>query len=131
MGRPKKINSPEEMDRLVNEYVANQDALDKPKTLTGLILHLGLSSRQSLDEYKNYTGFSDSVKRAKAVIENAYEERLHGTAATGAIFALKNMGWSDKQELDHSSSDGSMKAVDRVTVEVVGDSEVGTEDKGD
>lgn len=120
MARPKKIKSPEEMDRLVNEYVAKQEALDKPKTLTGLILALGLSSRQSLDEYKNYEGFSDSVKRAKAVIENAYEERLHGTASTGAIFALKNMGWSDRQELDHSSSDGSMKGVDRVQIEVVG-----------
>lgn len=127
MGRPRKIASPEDMDRLVDEYCERQEARDKPKTLTGLILYLGLASRQSLDEYKAYDGFPDSVKRAKAVIENSYEERLHGNSPAGAIFALKNMGWSDRQELDHQSSDGSASSVDHVRIEVVG----AADDSGD
>jgi hypothetical protein len=31
-----------------------------------------------------------------------YEENLMDKACTGSIFALKNMGWSDKSEIDHN-----------------------------
>ena len=120
MTREKQIKTPKKFDALVDEYVSLCAAEEKPVTLTGAILHLGLSSRQSLDEYKNYAGFSDSVKRLKLFVENAYEERLVKNNPTGSIFALKNMGWSDRQELDHQSSDGSMSGVDRVQIEVVG-----------
>jgi len=120
MSREKQIKTPEEFDALVDEYVSICVAEDKTVTLTGMILHLGLSSRQSLDRYKTYDGFSDSVKRLKLLVENAYEQRLAKNNPTGSIFALKNMGWSDRQELDHQSSDGSMSGVDRVQIEVVG-----------
>lgn len=108
-GRPRIIESPERMDELVDGYQAKCQEEDAPITLTGLIHHLGLSSRQSLDDYATYDGFSDSVKRAKLLVEMAYEHRLiAGGQAAGPIFALKNMGWSDRQEVDHSSIDGSM-----------------------
>lgn len=99
IGRPRKISSPEEFDRLVDLYIAMCQDPEKPRaiTLTGLILALGLSSRQSLDEYLNYPEFSDSVKRAKLLIEHEYENRLVvGTSAAASIFALKNFGWMDK-----------------------------------
>lgn len=99
IGRPRKITSPEEFDRLVDLYIEMCQNPEKPRaiTLTGLILALGLSSRQSLDEYANYDGFSDSVKRAKLIVEHEYENRLVvGTSAAGSIFALKNFGWMDK-----------------------------------
>jgi len=118
-GRPRTIESPEQFDALVDEYIETCAEQKRPVTWTGMALHLGFSSRQSIDEYQNYEGYSYSVKRAKSLVEMCYEERLHGNSPTGAIFALKNMQWSDKQELDHSSKDGSMQAVDRVTVEVV------------
>ena len=108
-GRPRKIESPERMEELIEDYLAHCADGDRPFTLTGLIRHMGLSSRQSLDEYAEYEGFSDPVKKAKLLVEMTYEERLHGNSPTGAIFALKNMGWSDRKELDHSSSDGSMR----------------------
>lgn len=69
-----------------------------------MALALGFTSRGALDEYAHYDGFSHSVKRAKTYVELAYEKRLAGNAPTGAIFALKNMGWSDKQEIEHSGS---------------------------
>lgn len=102
------IESSDKFDDLVSEYQAKCKEDGKPMILTGLILHLGLSSRQSLDQYAERDEFYDSVKRAKLMIEAEYEQRLFGNSATGSIFALKNFGWSDKQELDHSSSDGSM-----------------------
>jgi len=126
-GRPRSIKSPEQFDSLVDEYVAQCEERDVPVTLTGMILHLGLSSRQSLDEYKNYEGFSDCVKRAKLYVELAYEMRLNGDKPTGAIFALKNLGWRDRIEQDHTSSDGSLSGVNRVEIEVID----GTQDQSD
>jgi hypothetical protein len=131
MSRGKQIETPEEFDALVDEYVSKCVADERMITLTGMILHLGLSSRQSLDRYKTYDGFSDSVKRLKLLVENAYEERLAKNNPTGSIFALKNMGWSDRQELDHSSTDGSMSGVDRVQIEVVGADANESEDSSD
>ncbi len=45
--------------------------------------------------------FAHSVKRAKLLIENGYEVDLRKTGnPAGSIFALKNMGWSDRQEVE-------------------------------
>lgn len=102
IGRPRKIKSPEQLDELVDNYVLMCNTSDPQTaiTLTGLILSLGLSSRESFDEYLKYDGFSDSVKRAKLLIEHEYEKRLNGgTNAAAPIFALKNFGWSDKQQV--------------------------------
>ena len=106
MGRPRNIKTPQAFDRLADKYF-DQCKLEKRRpTLTGLILALGLSSRQSLDEYLNYEGFSDSVKRAKLRIEAEYEERLGENNPAGAIFALKNFGWTDRREVEYSGSIG-------------------------
>lgn len=101
-GRPRIIDSPERLDELVEQYVLQQKAEREPLTLTGLIHHVGLSSRESFDEYGRREEFSDSVKRAKLLIECEYEKRLHGPNATGGIFGLKNFGWKDKTEIDHT-----------------------------
>jgi len=55
--------------------------------------------------------FCDSVKRAKLYVEMEYEKRLHGTSPTGAIFALKNFGWSDRHELalNHATPPSEIK----------------------
>jgi hypothetical protein len=59
---------------------------------------MGFASRQSLYDYGNKEDYSYIIKRAKVVIEMSYEQMLLTKASTGAIFALKNMGWVDKQE---------------------------------
>lgn len=103
-GRPRIIQSPEEMDRLVVDYVATCKESGDPLILTGMILHMGLSSKQSFYEYMNYDGFSDSVKKARLLIESEYEKRMvDGSSPAGAIFALKNFEWKDKHptELDN------------------------------
>ena len=73
---------------------------DKKPTVTGLALFLGFASRQSMYDYSNKEEFSYIIKRAQMVIEMSYEEKLHSQACTGSIFALKNMGWSDKTETE-------------------------------
>lgn len=99
VGRPRLIDSPETFDRLVNEYVERCQNVDKPQpiTLTGMILALGLTSKEGFYEYGTYDGFSDSLKRARLIVEQEYENRLIlGTNAAAPIFALKNFGWMDK-----------------------------------
>lgn len=112
VGRPRLYTDPAKFDAKVEEYADYCKEKSEPVTWTGLALFLGFSSRCSIDEYLKYDGFSNSVKRAKAFVEWHYEMRLAGNNATGAIFALKNYGWSDKQELAHSSPDGSMSPKD-------------------
>lgn len=102
MARPRIISSPEEFDERVDSFLAQCRVEESPVTLTGLILHLGLSSRESLDEYGRRPEFSDSVKYAKLLIENGYEKKLHEQSCTGPIFALKNFGWKDKQDIDQT-----------------------------
>ena len=101
-GRPRLYNTPEQFEDKVEEYKLHCQETKEPVTWTGLALYLGFSSRQSINEYEKYTGFSDVVKRAKLFVEWHYETRVNGNNATGPIFVLKNMGWSDKQQIEHS-----------------------------
>lgn len=75
----------------------------EPPTITGLAYHLGFSSRQSFYDYEKDGEFSYTIKRSRLKIENEYEKALHHNSPTGAIFALKNFGWSDKQEIDQKT----------------------------
>lgn len=67
-------------------------------TVTGLALYLGFCDRQSMYDYQEKQEFTCTIKRARTFIENEYEKMLHNGQCTGAIFALKNMGWKDRIE---------------------------------
>lgn len=99
MGRPAHYDTPDELAAACQDYFDwCNTSLTKP-TITGLTLYLGFCSRSSLDDYANRTtDFSYIIKRAKLAVENGYE--LSGQ--TIDIFALKNMGWSDKTQIEHS-----------------------------
>lgn len=116
-GRPRIYQTAADFDAMVDKYYHHCKESGEPITWTGLALFLGFSSRQSIDEYQKYDGFSDSVKRAKLLIEWAYEKRVLGNNAAGPIFVLKNMGWSDRQDIAHTSPDGSMSPT---TISIVG-----------
>ena len=102
MGRPRKYKSPEEFTQAVDEYVEYCYANETPVTMTGMALHLGFSSRKDFYRYQDFEEFCHAVKRARLRVEHEYEKRLSGSSPAGAIFALKNMEWSDKQEVEHS-----------------------------
>lgn len=112
VGRPRIITTPEEFDERVDAYIAECKEKEEPVLLTGMILALGLNSKNTFYEYENYPEFSDSVKKARLLVEMEYEKRLcTSPSATGSIFALKNFGWRDKVEADISNSDGSLKPI--------------------
>ena len=100
MGRYKNYTNPDDFDDAVDAYIKQRTDNGLPISWTGLALHLGFASRQCIDRYADYDGFSDSVKRAKTLIEQFYEEKLMDGGGAGAIFALKNFKWKDKFDED-------------------------------
>ena len=102
VGRPRKIKSVRQFEERAEAYFVECEAKGEPALLTGLILALGLRSREGLDEYGRRPEVTDSVKKAKLRIEMEYEKALHGRSPTGPIFALKNFGWTDKQDVELS-----------------------------
>lgn len=99
-GRPPIWDDPEEFEKAVDQYFDNTEI---NHTWTGLAIHLGFESRQSLEDYKKKDGFSYPIKKALLKIERKYEEAMMKQPA-GAIFALKNFGWKDKQEIDQNTN---------------------------
>tara|TARA_Y100000593_G_C4172856_1_gene267941 strand:+ start:218 stop:613 length:396 start_codon:yes stop_codon:yes gene_type:complete len=99
VGRPPKYETPEEMQVIIDDYFDSRTKED-PCTVSGLSYHLGFEDRESFSDYGKKDEFARTVKKAKLLIESSYEKslRLHGRS--GDIFALKNFGWKDKQEID-------------------------------
>lgn len=132
-GRPRLFESPEKMEAAINEYfeptadlfiekngvLVKQGEKRVPRanpTITGLAYHLGFESRQSFYDYEEYEEFSYIVKRSRLRVEMGYEESLKGNNVAGSIFALKNMGWKDKTETEHSG-ELAVKQITGMTVQ--------------
>src|SRR5690606_17898499 len=90
-------------EKLLKDGLTYFNSTDKP-TITGLCLHLGFESRQSFYDTENREGFSYTIKRLRLMIEHQYELKLSDKdyATTGVLFALKNLGWKDTQEVENN-----------------------------
>ena len=123
IGSPPKYKTPEEMQKVIDKYFKDCDGeyiildgcavtdkdghpvktKERPLTITGLALALGFTSRQALLNYEGKPEFVDTIKRAKAKVEQYAEERLFDKdGVNGAKFNLSNnfKGWSEKQQID-------------------------------
>jgi hypothetical protein len=98
MGRPRIYDSVDDLETMCNEYF---DVTNKP-CVSGLALYLGFADKSTLYEYRDREEFSYPIKKALTRIELYHESRLSENSVTGSIFALKNMGWKDKVETEHS-----------------------------
>jgi hypothetical protein len=120
LGRPPLYKTPDELQEKIDQYfkdgyktktihLKDGTEVEIPCiTISDLVIYLGFCDRVSFYDYEKRPDFSYTIKRARSFIEREYEEMLRFGNPTGAIFALKNFGWSDKQEIDHRSADGSM-----------------------
>ena len=101
-GRPPVNLTPEEVTEKAIAYFQQCIAEKRKPAITGLALALGYMSRQSLIDAANARDgyLSDAINTAKALVELSYEEQLRTKLSLGAIFALKNFGWKDRQEID-------------------------------
>ena len=92
-------NDAEEIDKIIGAGPTARVVRVKMPTITGLCESLGFCSRQTFYDYEKEPGYKDTVKKARQRIERMYEQILiGGSVPTGAIFALKNLGWIDKTE---------------------------------
>ena len=85
---------PDKHDDITRKKVWDRDA--EPPTISGLALYLGFDSREAFAEYERHGEFSSAIKRGRLRIEVEYEKRLHQQSPSGAIFALKNLGWNER-----------------------------------
>jgi hypothetical protein len=71
-------------------------------TKGGLALYLD-TTRETLGDYEKKEDYSDAIKRAYGLIENAWVQKLSGQSVAGVIFYLKNAykeNWKDRNETD-------------------------------
>jgi hypothetical protein len=104
-GRPPIYSDPAVLQRAIDAYFASCKAENQHPSITGLSLALGFSCRETVDEYAKKPDFSDTIKRAKLRVENAYVNSGVQTKNPGfQIFILKTMGYSDRMQVEHSGS---------------------------
>jgi len=97
-------------------------------SLTSFAADIGVSRATINVWMAEYPEFLEAVGKAKAKCAAWWEKQGRTIATTGGgpgastlvIFGLKNMSaddWREKQEVDHTSSDGSMKPPTHILIE--------------
>lgn len=131
VGRPANYETPEELQKKIDEYfdggyrtirrVINGVGVEVPDiTITDLVIYLGFADRTSFYDYEKKEEFAYTIKRARSFIEREYESLLK-VNSTGAIFALKNFGWTDKTETEVYGKNGGAIGLSLVK-DLLGDS---------
>lgn len=131
-GRPLKYKNSEELESRINKYFidgmnyrdvvvgtpTNRQIVKIPvPTITGLCLYLGFCDRQSFYDLEKQEEFSYTIKKARCRMEQNYEELLQTGLGAGAIFGLKNFGWTDKSEIDFGLADSIFEKFKEVSNE--------------
>lgn len=101
VGRPLLWRSAKDLRKAIDAYFATSSL----KSMSGLTLALGFLDRDALLSYEKKGEFSGTVKWARLKVAQYYEEQAQQVKNPSfQIFALKNFGWSDKQEVEHSGT---------------------------
>lgn len=97
----KKFETAEELMEKIEEYFNTTDP--REQTGAGLCIFLGIS-RMTYCNYKNGTAgpeIQEAIQWAQTRLENKYALDLnHKPNPTGPIFALKQLGWKDNQDVE-------------------------------
>ena len=96
-GEPPRQNE-SKSDPAADAKKQKKEKTPEPFTIAGLSLHLGFNSKQAFEEYEINGKFASRLKRARLRIEALYEKKLHTQYTSGAIFALKSLGWNERPE---------------------------------
>ena len=108
VGRPLKFQSVEAMQVLMDKYF--DETPEEEWTVTGLALALG-TYRDVLICYQEKDEFSNAIKTAKEKVHCSYEKSLKKRGNSGDIFALKNFGWKDTQDINQNIKGGKIQIV--------------------
>jgi len=111
-----KFKTEEELKDAINKYFQKCDEKEKPYTMSGLALSLGID-RTTLINYGKRDLFSTLIKNAKAKVEEQLEESLYRLGNnSGVIFNLKNnYGWRDTVEV---KQDNELSKLDELLGEI-------------
>lgn len=98
-GRPLKFQSVEDLKEKINKYFAETPI--EEWTITGLAIALDTVRSVLIDYEKGKYNqgdreFSNTIKKAKHLVEHSYEIDLKKHGRSGTIFALKNFDWKDQ-----------------------------------
>ena len=100
VGSGVKWETPEQLQQDIDKYFNST-----PKeewTMTGLAIAVN-ADYQTIINYSKKESFYDVINRAKLMVHNQYEISLRKNGRSGDIFALKNFGWKDKQEVEQTT----------------------------
>ena len=105
--------TPDQIREKCTSYVARIRANEKgfSPTVNGLAIHIGMSKR-ALHDYRERDGYAEVLREVIHELEAWWEARLASANATGAIFWLKNFGWTDKTQTEISGSLETQKLPD-------------------
>jgi len=127
-GRPFAFNSPEEMQKKIEAYFnycdeqketiisdkGNIKVIQKPYTISGLCLYLGIT-RETINQYSKKLEYAAILANAKSKVENYCEENTMSGKLNPifSIFSLKNnFGWTDRIEVNSNSQPEQLNASD-------------------
>ena len=100
MGRPRKY-SDEQIQQILSDFDAYIDSESIP-------IAKEFASRNKLEYHDlfNYEEFNSLAKRCSQKKEAGLERAMlnNDVNVTGAIFSLKQLGWRDKHEMEHTGS---------------------------
>lgn len=117
MSHPLKLGSPAKLKKDIDAYFAACEKAKKPFTVMGLCNVLGIC-RQTWHNYQNkWEEYAEVMEPARRRVEQWWEERLAGTACTGAIFWLKNNGgYKDTLQQEISGPNGAPVEIKKVEI---------------
>ena len=98
--------SAQHLKKKTKEYFTNNE--EKDWTKAGLLLHLNLSKKQyesladGYDKKGSPNAYQKWIDYANLCLEKRYLVDLSKANCTGAIFALKNLGYSDNKGVEHT-----------------------------
>ena len=97
-----KYKTEEALKKGIDDYFKNCDDRERPYTMSGLALHLGID-RNTLINYGKRESFYALVKEAKDRVQASIEENAFAGKynSTFSIFNLKaNYGWNDNPKTE-------------------------------
>lgn len=99
----KQLENPGQIRTLSELYFKDCEMRRVAITMPGLAFALGFSSTSSLSKYRkheDYKEYHEEMNRACLRVEQATAELLYDKRVNvaGPVFALKNMGWKDKED---------------------------------
>jgi hypothetical protein len=119
VGRPSKYTA--EMQAQADSYVFNWHETDKIPSRVGLCCFIGIDKSTSYEWEQSYPQFSDTLRKVDTLQEQVgLNKGITGEFnSTITKLVLANHGYSERQSLDHISTDGSMtpKVIERHIVD--------------